>query len=64
MFGADDGIRTRDPNVGNVVNAVQPGLAGAATWGLVQPVVRSVRLFPPCSRALYFGSGPSTTASC
>ena len=31
ILGADDGIRTRDPNLGKVVNGVQPSSTRAAT---------------------------------
>ncbi len=34
----------------------------SATCGSVQPVVRSVALFPLCSRALYFASAPGSAA--
>ncbi|MGH9190498.1 MAG: FGLLP motif-containing membrane protein [Acidimicrobiales bacterium] len=40
-------------NGSNVDIAVQEGLTCAATCGPVQPVVRSVGLFPACSRVVY-----------
>ncbi len=54
VLGADDGIRTRDPNLGNVECAVQAVPEHAATWTSVQPVVRRVARIPACLRTLYF----------
>jgi hypothetical protein len=37
-FGADDGIRTRDPHLGKVAELVFPVLDGLAQCGFVYPV--------------------------
>ncbi len=60
-FGADDGIRTRDPHLGKAVETVRPVLFGPVSWAFVRTVVRPDPLNPLCSRALYLTFGVDVT---
>jgi hypothetical protein len=52
-FGADDGIRTRYPHLGNAMKLVQAVTANVVAWCRVGPVVRCVHPVTSCRRALY-----------
>ncbi len=52
-FGADDGIRTRDPHLGKVTIRLQAVWSNALTGGFVRSVVRPVTSLPPCRRPVY-----------
>src|ERR1700694_4502453 len=55
FLGADDGIRTRDPHLGKVRKVVQGVRFRLLRWAFVHLVVRPVRSYPLCSRAVYLG---------
>ena len=63
MDGADDGIRTRDPNLGKAKQGVRLTAPRALTCASVQPVVRQDGGFPPCGRPRYTTTSNDTVRS-
>jgi hypothetical protein len=53
-YGADDGIRTRDPHLGKVALRVSLGAQRVVICASVRQPVRQSRRFLPCRRALYY----------
>ena len=46
-LGADDGIRTRDPQLGKVLRNVQMDGSGPPTWSSVHEIVHCIHLVIP-----------------
>jgi len=63
MDGADDGIRTRDPNLGKANQGVRLRAPRALTCAPVQPVVRRDGDFPPCGIPRYTTTRKDTVRS-
>jgi hypothetical protein len=57
FFGADDGIRTRDPHLGKVLGNVQVEACGSLTCGSVRHFVHCVHLIRACRSVRYQGGG-------
>ena len=59
-FGADDGIRTRDPHLGKMIGNVQVDRYKSLACAPVRRVVHCIHLIGACRIALYHEENPST----